>query len=1153
MRHISFLLAASALTVPAATIIAAPAAAQQITSSVEGTVADASGAIVPGATVVVRDERTGTQRTVTTGNQGRFQVGNLTTGGPYSVTATANGYQGQTISDLQLNLSGAQELSFELTSVSAEVTSDVIVITGARAAQTQLAVGPGQAFDQEILESFPSLSRDVRDIIRIDPRVSLERANEVDRVSCLGGNDRTNSFTVDGIAQADVFGLNGTPFASRNSLPIPFDAVRETAVEFAPFDVEYGSFTGCAINVVTKSGENDFHGSAFFTFRNEDLRGDTAGGESFVPAAFDEKRWGATFSGPIVKDRLFFFAAYEETDLGDSIDTGPAGGGFANDLDFVTQDQFDEFSEIVSSVYGRETGIAPRSTPESSVRYFGRVDAYLTDTQRLEATYQRLEETNVESDFGNDNFTGLNSFEDEGTISDYYSLRLYSDWTDNFSTEIRLSRSEVADQQGPVGGGEQQSDNPRPRLAVGVFGPDPDGDGPNEAPPGILSDGPGIFRSANQLDTTINQFKVAAHLDAGDHRFTLGGEINNLEVFNLFAINATGTLFFENLDDFREGLLSNGGGSTSAFTGARDIANGNVDGAVINATPTGDINEAAAEFTRDIYTFYGQDDWQVTDQLSLLVGARVDIFAGDAPRVNPLFQQRYGHTNAIPFSKLDPVFLPRATVTYDFDNEGFFYSSQVKGGVGIFSGGDPTVWFSNAFSNNGFSVGEGATTDDGCDDIERNDDGRIDVVVDGAFTGIPQCIVEFGSAEAAAGAADTQSTDPNIKTPTVVRANIGFSTRFGTGDGGFLDNWSLNLDYIYSRFRNPFNFVDLSQAPRSFTVDGRPVYEALDPLKDDCDATLLNNGGTPPVYANLTDSCFGTGRDDEIQLTNAGGYDSHVASFLLQKSWDRGIITEGGGVDFSFGYAYTDAEERRTNDNSTATSGFDRTAAFDRQNPAVRTSTYQSKHNITAALNLKEQFVEDFDTQLGFVFVARSGRPYSLTFLDGNVFADRSSGDDNALIYVPTGIDDPNIVAPVFDAAGALIDGSDPDAVSSLINYVNGTNCDFTAGQSIRANSCTNDWTFDLDMRLSQEIPGPGRLFGVNDKIELFADFDNFLNLLDGEWNESRSRGELVPLTSVDLDEEGRYEITNFSPDDDNDVRVSSSIWRIQLGVRYEF
>ncbi len=157
----------------------------------------------------------------------------------------------------------------------------------------------------------------MRDIIRIDPRVSLDRDNEVDRISCLGGNDRSNTFTVDGIVQADVFGLNGTPFAARNSLPLPYDVIRETSVEFAPFDVEYSDFTGCLVNVVTKSGENQFHGSAFFTFRNEDLRGDTIDGADFIPAPFEEKRWGATLGGPIIPDRLFFYAGYEETDLGD--------------------------------------------------------------------------------------------------------------------------------------------------------------------------------------------------------------------------------------------------------------------------------------------------------------------------------------------------------------------------------------------------------------------------------------------------------------------------------------------------------------------------------------------------------------------------------------------------------------------------------------------------------------------------------------------------------------------------------------------------------------------------------------------------------------------------------------------------------------------
>ena len=152
------------------------------------------------------------------------------------------------------------------------------MVTGARAQVTQVAVGPGTAFDTETLEAFPSITRDVRDIIRIDPRVSLDRANEVDRISCLGGNDRSNTFTVDGIVQADVFGLNGTPFAARNSLPLPFDVIEQTSVEFAPFDVEYSEFTGCLVNVVTKSGENKFHGSAFYTYFDEGLFADEIDG-----------------------------------------------------------------------------------------------------------------------------------------------------------------------------------------------------------------------------------------------------------------------------------------------------------------------------------------------------------------------------------------------------------------------------------------------------------------------------------------------------------------------------------------------------------------------------------------------------------------------------------------------------------------------------------------------------------------------------------------------------------------------------------------------------------------------------------------------------------------------------------------------------------
>jgi hypothetical protein len=1149
---IKYLLAASVVSLSAAATIATPAAAQQITSGVEGRVTDESGAPIPNATVTVTDTRTGQTRTLNAGNDGNFRAGSLPPGGPYTITATASGFEGQTVEDQFINISGTTGFTFRLAASEVGGADNVIIVTGARVAATQLAVGPGIAFDTQTLEAFPSITRDVRDIIRIDPRVSLDRSNEVDRISCLGGNDRTNTFTVDGVVQADTFGLNGTPFAARNALPLPFDVIEQTSVEFAPFDVEYTDFTGCLVNVVTKSGSNEFHGSAFYAYRDGGLRGDTVDGRDFSVDPFKEKRWGATLSGPIIPDRVFFSLGYEETDLGDANDFGPQGAGFANEAEFVDIDQFNRFAQIANSVYGQDVGPYPSSLPESSIRYFGRLDAYITEDHRLELSYQRLEETNVESDVGSNQLTGLNSFEDEGTVSDYYTARLYSEWSDTVSTEIRFSRSEVTDVQGPVGFGEAQSDAPTIRLEVGVSNFDDEGNLVN----GRLSTGPGIFRSANALDQTVNQYKFQMNIDPdSNHSFKIGAELNDLSVYNLFAINATGTLFFQNLDDFEAGLLAPGFFS-SVFADADDLADGSNGGGTIAVTPTGDINEAAATFGRQIWSVYAQDDWTVSDQLDVTLGVRVQWFDGDAPRHNPQFASRYGFSNAVPFSKLDPIILPRASFTYSLDNDGMFTDTRITGGVGMFSGGDPVVYFSNAFSNNGFSSANGDTFD--CDPSDLTIDpttGQISVLNGGTFTGMPACAIAAGSAAAAAGLADTQSTDPNYDIPTVLRANIGLTTEFNLADSGFFSGWRLNLDYIYSKFIDPLNFVDLSQTIdtsrglNGFTVDGRPIYRAIDANNAGCNAVLQGTGGTPPVWTGVTSECFNTRRDDEIQLTNGRSYESHVASLVLSKRFDGGLFTEGGSTNVSFGYAWTDSENFRNANSSTATSSFDESAAFDRQNPSIQTSNYETRHRLSFAVNFREEFFGDYGTQLGIYYSGQSGRPYSLTFDGGGVFNDSSSGSDNAPLYIPSGPNDPN-VSP----------SSDPAAVASLIDYIGALDCanDYV-GQSIPGNTCREDWHNDVDIRISQELPGPLSFFTQrDDRFELFADIDNFLNILGSSWNTRRSRGsfgdgQVVDLVDGGVDSEGRYIISGFNPDDQESVSTSASVWRIQIGARYEF
>ena len=576
---------------------------------------------------------------------------------------------------------------------------------------TQLEIGPGTNFSTQALQNAPTFNRDVRDIIRMDPRVSLDRqdvatgGSGADRISCLGGNDRGNTFTVDGIPQSDVVGLNDTGFSSRSSTPIPYDAVRETQVQFAPYDVEYGQFTGCAINVVTKGGGNRAHGSAFYEFSDNGLRGNKLPGLTVAPIQPD-KRWGISLGGPIFTDHLFFFLAYEKQKAGQSQDDGPVGAGYANDIPGVTLAQFNAISDVLKNTYNIDTGPLATSRPFTNKRFFARVDWQINDRHRLETTYQRLKENTVRTDDfftgSSPQVTGLNSFYNSGTNSKYFSTRLYSNWTDRLSTEFRYSHSKILDIQDPVGGGEAQSANPIPRILVGVDNP-PLGSSPasQAVPDAVVQAGPGRSRTANDLRTKLDQFREVINYDAGDHRLKLGFEINRAKIFNLFVQDATGTLIFKNITDLGNGLLSPGTGSNETSTFPNLIVSGQTEGAFGNFTASGDINDAAAKFKRTIYSLYAQDDWRVNDELKIVAGVRTDWFQGDHPLFNPNFQARYGITNATGFDDIDRVILPRLGFTYNLPEMGILRRSKVQGGVGIFSGGDPIVWFGNVFQNNG--------------------------------------------------------------------------------------------------------------------------------------------------------------------------------------------------------------------------------------------------------------------------------------------------------------------------------------------------------------------------------------------------------------------------------------------------------------------
>ncbi len=1100
--------------------------AQEITGSVRGTVTDPSGSPAAGTTVTVTDTRTGSRRVVTANASGSFNVRGLTVGGPYTIAVASSEYKDALITDVFTKLSGATTFNISLEEAAGQI--EEIVVTASRdVAGADLAIGPSSSFNLAEIQALPTISRQIRDVIRLDPRVGIGRSSGGNgfRISCSGGSNRSNSFTIDGVRSADGFGLNASGNSARNTFPIPFDTVRSASVEFAPIDVQYGQFTGCNVNVVTKSGSNDFQGSAFYLFSDEDMLGGKLDGNDVISEPFEDKTYGFEFSGPIIKDKLFFYASYEETDEGGAQNAGPIGAGFQNEGDLTLEDA-NAIGAILGAKYDRDPGFLVRSLPRTSERIFARIDWNINDNHRFEATYVDLEELNLEEDdFGFGGFTFSDNFEVEGTKSDAISGRLFSNWTDRFSTELRYSSLDVTDLQGPLGGGEAQDAVPIPRIQV------EDGDGNV-----VLTSGPGFFRSANDLQYTLDQFKLAGDYIMGDHTLTLGYELDSLDVFNLFVANGTGTITFADIAALDAGLASTNNGRTTPIQG---------DGSF-----TGDINDAAASFKRNIHTFYLQDEWQASDGLIVTAGLRYDTYqSDDSPIANPVFMERYGFTNATGFDGLD-ILLPRLGLTYDlpWNNMG---EMQLRAGFGVFTGGDPTVHFSNAFSNFGGGIGRGRSSSPVCDpSVLQVLDGN------GDFSGIPDCIVQQQITDATQNTARAHAIDPDFELPSTQRWNIGLSLDSESSIGLFND-WNVQLDYIYSNHKNSAEFLDLTltgnvdDAGNDILLpDGRLQMNAIDPLRAGCDAVFIGPG---QGFSNVSTACDAGGRDEDILMTNGPSGETTTFSVKLGKTLD---FNEDTSLNLNFGYAYTDAKIGNPVGSSTATSSFEEVATPQINRNVIAQSPYQNGQNFVLSATLKHYFFDDNPTTIALFFRRRSGRPFSYTYDSRGEQATFGDSDDEErnLLYVPTGPGDP------------LVDFSNMDAAeqSAFFNFLDRSGLNKFAGRISPRNAFDQSWTSDLDIRIQQDIPLPG----LQHSLKLFFDIENVLNLFDDGANVQRFADtgnifEAVPVIRADFDSDnGRYVYSNFNPGrrdssgnnfNATNVDTDDSLWRVQFGVKYLF
>jgi outer membrane receptor for ferrienterochelin and colicin len=1047
-----------ALAVAVSVGLSTAAMAQETSSALRGTVTTQTGEILSGATVTLIDTRTGVARTLETTANGTFNARGLSIGGPYTlIVAESEG--SRTIEDIYLNLGESSDVTISLVPA-----SDVerIVVTGSASGLITETVGPSSNYGFDDLQFQPSVDRDIKDVLQNDPRITIDSTNS-NAIQCAGGNNRGNTVTVDGVQQNDNFGLNGNGYPTER-LPFPFDAINQVEVQLAPFDVTYGGFTGCAINAAILEGANDVFGSVFIDYTNDDFQGDEIEGDSFDVAPFEEMRYGFTIGAPIIKDKLFIFGAFEKHEPTQLFDNGPEGAGFANPIQGLTVANLEEVRQIAQDVYGYQVGDILTSADEKEEKVLVKLSWYINDDHRATLTYQNTDGNTISSTgAGRSSYAFNDRYYERANELTTLVGSVYSNWTNDFSTEIRLASSEVKNGQ-------------KPFTSNASFG---DVEIENAYNGNDIFLGADRFRQANILNYDTTNAKIAAKYIMGDHEFTAGFEYQATEVFNLFVPGSQGIFVFDGIENFRNQIASE------------------IDYAIPASL---DANDGAAAFTFKNTTVYAQDKWFVTDDLTLTYGLRFDSWkSGDTPIANPRFEERYGFTNA---EAPDMSLLqPRIGFNYIVSSDTFVY-----GGAGLFAGGNPNVWLSNNYSNNGVSILASS--------IERESGNSAAelAALDGSNTSnflfeLPALSV----ANLTGGDGAVNALDGDFDIPAIWKMNLGTQHSFE-------NDVLVGLDVIYSRYKDSAKTIPLNVVPNGIAPDGRPTYRDFDAFDTDC-----QTGGDLSRCGRSTTDYYLTNADDNG--------DALVVSTFATKRFDNGFK---GTV----GYAFQNINDGSPMNSSTASSNFGNLSVNDLLEPGIATSNYETEHRFTLNLSYVTQFIDGLDTRFTLFGSRQSGRSYSYTFDGDPGFGDERSFEDRNLLYVPLEDDQFVTYGPGFDLA-------------AFNAFIEEAGLEGKRGTILPRNSQNSDWWSRVDLRVSQQIPG----FMEGHKGEVYFAIRNLGNLLSSDWGVLRQVPFEFnsPVVDAEINDNGTYTYTNFDGDRGQSIFSNSSTYSVRIGVKYTF
>ncbi|MEY2884937.1 MAG: hypothetical protein RL490_2661 [Pseudomonadota bacterium] len=1102
MRHLRLGCAIAALVAPVAAVHA-----QDTSSAIRGQVTNDSGAGIASATVTITHVPSGTRTTQTTDGEGRFNASGLRLGGPYSVTVTAPGYDAakETVGNL---LAGTPQ-RLEVFMVPAGQT--IVVTAGRQKSSIAIASGPATVLSADDIRGISTVNRDIRNLAVRNPLVSLDPTNG-GAISIAGQNNRFNRVSVDGIQFGDPFGLEAGGLASARG-PVPLDAIGEFSVEIAPVDIQQGGFQGGAINTQLKSGGNNFTAQGFFTYSSDSLAGDTTRGIT-RPRNFESKIYGAQITGPIIKDKLFFAVTWERLR-----DTTPSNVQPA-DLS-ITQAQIDQISSISKSVYGYDTLGAATNVPENDDKLVAKVDWNIADGHRAAFTYIYNKGDLLAGQTGtneinlpNPTFSLQSNNYQQGSTNHYGVFQLNDQWSDSFSTQLRVSYNDYVRLQVPYNGRDfgQFQVCLTPNATTGASNP------PCTSGTRRIQFGPDISRQANELSAKTLGIEFQAQLKMNDHTVKFIAERRNQDFDNLFGGGAspagvTGSFRFDSIADLQAGRANQ-------LNFAAPIRGG--------------IDTIRALFSNTVYTVGLQDVWDATDTLSLTAGFRWDIYqTSDQPLYNPDFLARTGFANNATLNGRT-AFQPRVAASWNPSDR-----LKVRASAGLFAGGNPNVWISNNYSNPGPTLGSAIVQRlaNGTFSISGVPTTGVDVQALGAAalnnvkggTGIPAALTSLIQTTGSA-ASPTNELDPNFKIPSQWRVS---GTVDYTANLGFLgDDWNLGADVVWSRVKDALTYTDLrSVRTGTLTPDGRPRYQPFN-------------------------SAAGTNTD--LLLTNTNlGYSWNIVA-RVDKEWDNG---------FHLGAAYTFQRAKDVNSGTSSTAGSNygnAAAGIDPNQAAYGISNYQIDDAYRLTIGYEKAWFGDNKTRFELFFNSRAGQRFSYTMADTT--ANRSAvfgtvqTNTRYLIYVP------NVSSATADPLVQYATGFDFAGFQKLVQ---GGVLGKFQGQIAPKNIGRNPRFNKLDLSIKQELP-----FVFGGKMEVFADLENVLNLINNDWGSLRQvafpyYGTLVNVSCVaTAGSTGAAATTSATPcaqyrysnrsgttvtEPVQTLFQNQSLWQIRVGARVKF